>query len=134
MLAVKALSADAIEIDPRYADARYNLALTHLRLGEQTRVQAEAELSSRIGDGKKNIGEQVWVAAPKAERQAWYERVLKYFRIAEDHYRRMFELHPQHIDSYRDMGLIMTYRGAMEQNENARQADLLDAERTSSSR
>ena len=123
------LFADAIEIDPRYADARYNLALTHLRLGEQTRVQAEAELSSRIGDGKKNIGEQVWVAAPKAERQAWYERVMKYFRIAEDHYRRMFELHPQHVDSYRDMGLIMTYRGAMEQNENARQADLLDAER-----
>ena len=30
--------ADAIEIDPRYADARYNLALTHLRLGEQTRA------------------------------------------------------------------------------------------------
>ena len=46
--------ADAIEIDPRYADARYNLALTHLRLGEQTRVQAEAELSSRIGDEKES--------------------------------------------------------------------------------
>ena len=118
--------ADAIEIDPRYADARYNLALTHLRLGEQTRVQAEAELSSRIGDGKKNLGEQVWAAAPKADRKAWYDRVMHHFRIAEDHYRRTFELHPQHVDSYRDMGLIMTYRGAMAPNENDRQADLLD--------
>ena len=54
---------------------------------------------------------------------------MKDFRIAEDHYRRMFELHPNHIDSYRDMGLIMTYRAAMEKSENDRRNDLLDAER-----
>ena len=119
----------AVEIDPRYADARYNLALTHLRMGEQNRVRAEAELSSLIGDGKNNLGEQVWSAAPPGPRDTWHERVMKDFRIAEDHYRRMFELHPNHIDSYRDMGLIMTYRAAMEKSENDRRNDLLDAER-----
>ena len=58
----------AVEIDPRYGDARYNLALTHLRLGEQRRVRGEAELSSLIGDGQKNLGEQVWSAAPREAR------------------------------------------------------------------
>ena len=49
---------------------------------------------------------------------------MHHFRIAGDHYRRMFEPHPQHADSYRDMGLIMTYRSHAP-NENDRQVDLL---------
>ena len=119
----------AVEIDPRYADGRYNLALTHLRLGQNKKVRAEAELSSLIGDGEKNVGEEVWTAAPPKARDTSFHQVMKHFKISEDHYRRMFELHPNHIDSYRDMGLIMTYRAAMEKSENDRRTDLLDAER-----
>jgi tetratricopeptide (TPR) repeat protein len=86
----------AIEVDPRYLDGRYNLALSNLRLGQQA-----------YSDGKDPS---------------------EFYAKAEDHYRKIFELYPEHVPSYHDMGVIMTFRAETEKIENKRQVFIQDAE------
>ena len=91
--------AAAVKIDPRYLDGRYNLALVYLRIGQRVNAQR----------GDK-------------------DRAFSAYDLAEDQYRRIFELYPEHTDSYRDMGLIMTYRAQMRTIDNKKRQDLKDAE------
>jgi tetratricopeptide (TPR) repeat protein len=87
----------AIEIDPRFLDGRYNLALAWLRAGQKA-----------IADGKDPT---------------------EPYRNAEDQYRKIFELFPQHAKSYGDMGVIMSYRAEkIAKTENQRQTYIEDAE------
>ena len=89
--------ASAIEIDPRFLDGRYNLALAWLRLGQK----AIAE--------KRNPSDA--------------------YAKAEDQYRRIFELYPQHAKSYGDMGVIMSYRAEnVAKTENDKKTFISDAE------
>lgn len=93
----------AVEIDPGFNDGRYNLALTYLRLGQRA--------TAREGGGKGAA-----------------EEALKRYEQAETEYRKLFELQPDRVDPYRDMGLIMTYRAALTDIENERRTLLGDAE------
>ncbi len=87
----------SIEIDPRYLDGRYNLALSYLRLGVNSYINKRPEYAS------------------------WFEK-------AETQYRRLFELYPDYVKSYHDMGVVMTYRAEAETIEKRRRDYINDAE------
>lgn len=87
----------AIEIDPRFLPARYNLALSHLRLGQKSVVE------------KKDP--------------------TPHYKSAEVEYRKIFELYPEHAQSYGDMGVIMSYRAEhVATTENQKKQYVDDAE------
>ena len=87
----------AIEIDPRFLPARYNLALSHLRLGQKA-----------IIEGKDPT---------------------PHYQSAEVEYRKIFELYPEHAQSYGDMGVIMSYRAEkVATTENQKKTFIDDAE------
>ncbi len=100
----------SIEVDPRFQDGRYNLALTNLRQGQL--------LIAKIG-GATDM-ETISVAYKKAD---------PFFKQAETHYRRMFELFPDHAASYGDMGVVMMARAAGAETENKRTDYMNDAEK-----
>ncbi len=115
----------SIEIDPRYLDGRYNLALSHLRLAEVRRAAAyTTEAESAAAQGKAVDQNKVWFNISEGDRSY----INEHYDKAEKEYRKIFELYPNHINSYRDMGLIMTYRAQLEQTENRRQEWIGDAE------
>jgi tetratricopeptide (TPR) repeat protein len=99
----------AIEVDPRYQDGRYNLALTNLRLGQV--VMAKVPGGASV--------DQIVEAMSKAD---------PYYAKAETHYRRMFELYPTHAPSYGDMGVIMMSRASATKTEDKRRVFIQDAE------
>lgn len=87
----------AIEIDPRFLPARYNLALSHLRLGQKAIVEGKDPSPS--------------------------------YQAAETEYRKIFELYPEHAQSYGDMGVIMSYRAEkVTTTENQKRTFIDDAE------
>jgi Tfp pilus assembly protein PilF len=128
--------ASAIEVDPRYVDSRYNLGLTHLRMGFQEKTLAEERLIRKLNltppkDPKTGqvqmttLEARVWRQAEESDQ----EKANQHFKKAEAEFRKLFELHPTHINGYRDMGVIMTYRAAMQKIENKKLQYLADAER-----
>lgn len=100
----------AIEVDPRYQDGRYNLALANLRQGQL--------IVAKIG-GNTDLDLI----------KATYKKAEPFFKTAEVHYRRMFELFPQHADSYSDMGGMMMTLAAGAETENKREQYMSDAEK-----
>ena len=102
--------ASAIEVDPRYRDGRYNLALANLRQGQV--------LVAKIG-GDSNL-ETI---------KATYKKAEPFFKIAETHYRKMFELFPNDAAAYSDMGVIMMTRAQGTETENKRRDYMNDAEK-----
>lgn len=100
----------AIEVDPRYMDGRYNLALANLRQGQL--------LVAKIG-GDSNL-ENI---------AAVYKKADPFFKTAETHYRKMFELFPSHAGAYGDMGVIMMSRAQGTTTENKRREYMGDAEK-----
>ena len=87
----------AIEIDPRFLPARYNLALSHLRLGQQAIID--------------------------------HKDPTPPYQAAETEYRKIFELYPEHAQSYGDMGVIMSYRAEkVATTENQKRTFIDDAE------
>ncbi len=84
----------AANIDPGYQDARYNFALSYLR-----------------------IGQKAMVANDKKTAQAK-------FALAQDQYRKLMAVNSTHANSYRDMGLIMTYLASMQTEQEKLQSDL----------
>lgn len=101
------LFASAIEIDPAYLDARYNLALSFLRLGQR----------ERAGQMQK----------PKEKRD--FSKELAWYEDAEDEYKKIFELNPQATKAYHDMGVIETYRAENSTTENKKRTHTGEAER-----
>lgn len=115
----------SIEINPRYLDGRYNLALANLRMGEKRRAAAYVDETKRAGrDGKAVDPNTAWFNIDASDR----DYILEKYDRAEVEYRKIFELYPEHANSYRDMGLIMTYRAQLEQVENKRRQWIEDAE------
>jgi len=115
----------SIEIDPRYLDGRYNLALSNLRLAERRRASAYSNETERAANAGKEVDPNTaWFNIPEADR----DYITKHYATAEAEYRKIFELYPEHVDSYRDMGLIMTYRAQIEQVGDKRQSWISDAE------
>lgn len=115
----------SIEINPRYLDGRYNLALAHLRMGELRRASAYTNETEAVAkSGKKVDPDTVWFNIDDSDR----EYILDHYKSAEKEYRKIFELYPNHVNSYRDMGLIMTYRAQLQQVENKRRTLIGDAE------
>ena len=100
----------AIEVDPRYMDGRYNLALANLRQGQL--------IVAKIG-GDTNL-ETI---------KATYKKADPFFKVAETHYRKMFELFPSHAGAYGDMGVIMMSRAQGTETENKRREYMNDAEK-----
>lgn len=87
----------AVEIDPRFLPARYNLALSYLRLGQKAIVD------------KKDP--------------------TPHYKSAEVEYRKIFELYPEHAQSYGDMGVVMSYRAEhVATTENQKKQYVEDAE------
>ena len=87
----------AIEIDPRFLPARYNLALSHLRQGQKAIVDKEDP--------------------------------TPHYKAAEVEYRKIFELYPEHAQSYGDMGVVMSYRAEhVATTENQKKQFVDDAE------
>lgn len=87
----------AVEIDPRFLPARYNLALSYLRLGQKAIVE------------KKDP--------------------TPHYKAAETEYRKIFELYPEHAQSYGDMGVVMSYRAEhVATTENQKKQFIEDAE------
>jgi tetratricopeptide (TPR) repeat protein len=128
--------ASAIEVDPRYIDSRYNLGLTHLRLGYLEKTRAEEHLIHRLNltapkDPKTGVVQmttlesRIWRQADDSDSK----KANEHFENAESEFRKLFELAPTHINGYRDMGLIMTYRAAMQKIENKKLELLADSER-----
>lgn len=119
------LFLSAVEIDPRYLDGRYNLALSYLRLGQERYANTYADEYDRAKKaGKAPNPDQVARRIDEGSRQY----ILEQYGKAETEYRKIFELFPEHADSYRDMGVIMTYRAQLEGIENKRAVLLQDAE------
>ncbi len=87
----------AVEIDPRFLPARYNLALSYLRMGQKAIVD------------KKDP--------------------TPHYKSAETEYRKIFELYPEHAQSYGDMGVVMSYRAEhVATTENQKKQFVEDAE------
>jgi len=101
------LFASAVEIDPAYIDARYNLALTYLRMGQLERA---AEMR-------------------KPEKSRDFAMQFAQYVKAEKEYRKIFELDPQHFNSYHDMGVIESYRAEDAKIENDRRTHIGESER-----
>jgi tetratricopeptide (TPR) repeat protein len=115
----------SVEINPRYLDGRYNLALANLRMGERRRASAYSEETQSASRGGKVLDpNKVWFNIGESDRKY----ILEKYDRAEFEYRKIFELYPEHTNSYRDMGLIMTYRAQLEQVENKRRQWVEDAE------
>lgn len=119
------LFASAIEIDPRYLDGRYNLALSYLRLGQERYANTYANEFDRAKKaGKDPHPDQVARRIDDSSQRY----ILEQYAKAESEYRKIFELFPEHADSYRDMGVILTYRAQLEPIEAKRALLLQDAE------
>lgn len=115
----------SIEIDPRYLDGRYNLALSLLRLGERRRAEAYIDEAAGVESAGKAVDPaKIWLNIDSRDR----DYIMDHYNRAEDHYRKIFELYPQHVDSYHDMGAIMTFRAEIEKVENRRTEWISDAE------
>ena len=99
--------ASAVEIDPAYLDARYNLALSRLREGQLERARQM----------RKN-----------PEDRRWDKELDDYLR-AEEEYRKIFELAPEHTGAYHDMGVIETMRASDATTENKARQHEAEAER-----
>lgn len=119
------LFSSAVEIDPRYLDGRYNLALSYLRLGQQRFAVTYANEFDRAKKAGKDPHPDQVARRIDAGAQRY---ILDQYKKAETEYRKIFELFPEHADSYRDMGVIMTYRAQLEGIENKRAVLLQDAE------
>jgi protein O-GlcNAc transferase len=115
----------AIEIDPRYLDGRYNLALSNLRLGERRRAEAyQSEARSAVSAGKEADPETVWFNLAQSDR----DYIMQRYDKAEREYRKIFELYPEHVGSYHDMGTVMTFRAQIERQGDTRRVWMQDAE------
>ena len=97
----------AVEIDPGYLDARYNLALARLREGQLERAKQ--------------------LRRPEADRR--WDKELAYYLRAEEEYRKIFELAPEHAGAYHDMGVIETFRASDATTENKARQHEAEAER-----
>lgn len=123
--AASGLFLSAIEVDPRYLDGRYNLALSYLRIAQKRYAETYAiEFDRAKSAGRDPHPDQV---ARKID-DASLRFILEYYGKAETEYRKIFELYPEHADSYRDTGVILTYRAQLEPIENKRRALMQDAE------
>ena len=119
------LFASAIEVDPRYLDGRYNLALSYLRLGQRRFASTYAEEFKRAkAGGKDPHPDQVALKIADGDKKF----ILDKYGQAETEYRKIFELYPEHADSYRDMGVILSHRAQLEPIENKRKVFVQDAE------
>ncbi len=99
--------ASAVEIDPGYLDARYNLALSRLREGQLERARQ----------------------LRKPEDQRHWDKELADYTAAEEEYRKIFELAPEHTGAYHDMGVIETMRASDASTENKARQHEAEAER-----
>ena len=120
----------AIRENNDFAQARNNLGVLDFVKGEfgaaRTMFASAVEVDPRYLDGRYNLalanlrlGQRTQIE--KKDPEAFYG-------AAEDHYRKIFELYPEHVPSYHDMGVIMTYRAEKEQIENKRRTLIQDAE------
>lgn len=115
----------SIEIDPRYLDGRYNLALSYLRMGQLRKASAYQVESERVLDAGKQLDPtKVWFNISDSDRDYIFAKYLR----AETEYRKLFELYPNHVNSYRDMGVLMTHRGEMQLIDEKRNNHISDAE------
>lgn len=120
----------AIREDNDFAQARNNLGVLEF---ENANFSPAAELFSqaieidpRYLDGRYNLALSHLRIGQRS--QAKGGDPTKAYEQAETHYRRIFELYPEHTSSYHDMGVIMTYRAEREGIENKRRVYIQDAE------
>jgi tetratricopeptide (TPR) repeat protein len=120
----------AIRENNDFAQARNNLGVLDFVKGEFAAARkmfaSAVEVDPRYLDGRYNLALSNLRLGQRA--QADGKDPTESYAEAEDNYRKIFELYPQHIPSYHDMGVIMTYRAEKEQIENKRQTYIQDAE------
>jgi tetratricopeptide (TPR) repeat protein len=120
----------AIRENNDFAQARNNLGVLEFEKGNfgeaRAMFQSAIEIDPRYLDGRYNLALSNLRIGQRD--QAEGKDPMKSYEDAETHYRRIFELYPQHTSSYHDMGVIMTYRAETQKIENKRQLYIQDAE------
>ena len=121
----------AIRENNDFAQARNNMGVVEFKNGnfaEASKFFASAiEIDPRFQSGRYNLA----LSYLRLGQQAYAngKDPSKFYSDAETQYRRMFELFPNHAQSYSDMGTIMTYRAeATAKTENQKRDYISDAE------
>ncbi len=115
----------SVEVDPNYLDGRYNLALAYLRTGDKRRAQSyQKEVNEAEKQNMQLDATKFYLNISPSDKKY----IERFYQKAEDEYRKIFQLHPEYAPAYRDLGVIMTYRAEMSEQENKRNQRVQEAE------
>lgn len=105
--------SSAIKIDPGYQSGRWNLALAFARKGDIAYADAD----------RKAVTKRINRVDPKAI-SALFTDAEKFYALADDQLRRLFELNPKNFQAYYLMAYIELQRSNYAPTENDRRKSL----------